>query len=93
MRCFITIPIIDVARECNIWTKANTNQLELPARCPFCGSGKKEKPTARINTERNLFFCHRCGEGHNSLTLYAKLTGMDTKGAYRELAQKLYEAA
>jgi len=39
----------------------------------------------RINTAKNVYYCHRCNESGNSITLYAKLTGTDNKTAYREL--------
>lgn len=93
MKNFVEVSILDIVGRCGIWTKQNSNSEEIRARCPFCGGGRKEKPTASVNIKRNLFYCHRCGEGHNSLTLYAKLTGIGTKDAYREFAQTLYEAA
>ena len=41
--------------------------------------------TASINERKGLFYCFRCEEGFNAVTLYAKVYGTDTKEAYREL--------
>ena len=42
--------------------------------------------TASINKDRGLFYCHRCEEGFNAVTLYAKIYGMSAKAAYLELS-------
>ena len=41
--------------------------------------------TASINTDKGLFYCHRCGEGLNAVSLYAKVYGTSTQDAYKEL--------
>ena len=79
----LNISIIEIARHCNIRTK-ETGRRETPCWCPFCG-GDKGKPTASINATRGLFHCFRCGEGCNSLTLFAKVYGVNNKQAYSEL--------
>ena len=78
------MPIGEVAQICGIAVKHSTFKTERRARCPFCGTGKG-KMTASINEVKNLFYCHRCGEGHNSISLYSKITGISTGQAFREL--------
>ena len=82
----VEIPIIKVADICGIWLKHSGNSHEFRARCPFC-NGQKNRPTASINTAKNVFYCHRCHEGHNAVSLYAKLVGTDNRQAYRELME------
>lgn len=41
--------------------------------------------TASINKDNDVFYCFQCKEGLNSVSLYAKITGTDTKMAYSEL--------
>ena len=60
------------------------DKTEIRCRCPFCDRGQG-KMTASINKDRGLFYCHRCEEGLNAVTFYAKIYGMSTKAAYLEL--------
>lgn len=61
---------------------------ELNAYCPKCDIHKiKGEGHLYINVYKNTFFCHKCGVGGNALQLYAWLNNLDTKEAYRELAQ------
>jgi len=78
--------ILRVTEECGIRLKANVRPLsgEIRCHCPFCAS-TASRYTASINTRRGLFYCHKCGEGHNALTLYAKIVGTSNKQAHREL--------
>ena len=59
-------------------------KAEIKCRCPFCDSGRG-KMAASINVSKGLFYCFRCGEGLNAVTLYAKVYGTDTRAAYKEL--------
>lgn len=56
-------------------------------RCPLCGDStkKQDKGHFYINTATGQFKCHRCGEKGNSISLWAKCRGVDTKQAYDEL--------
>ena len=83
MNKFTNIPIVDAAAICGMRIK-NTDKVEIHVTCPFCGDNRKH---ASLNTNKNLFHCFKCGEGHNSITLYSKLVGVDTKVAYRELTE------
>ena len=68
------LSIMEVARLCNIHTK-DTAKAELRCRCPFCDRGRG-KLTASINKNKGLFYCFRCGEGLNAVTLYSKVFGV-----------------
>lgn len=76
--------IIDVARACDIYMK-DSSHTEIKCRCPFCDTGRG-KPTASINEDKSVFHCFRCKEGLNAITLYAKVNGIDTTTAYKELS-------
>ena len=77
------ISIVDVAKSCGIHMK-DPNRTEIKCRCPFCANGRG-KLTASINQEKGLFHCFRCKEGLNAITLYAKINGIDSSDAYKEL--------
>jgi DNA primase len=62
----------------------DTGRVEIRCKCPFCDHGHGN-PAASINKDKGLFYCYRCGEGFNAVSLYAKVYGMDTKTAYKEL--------
>jgi DNA primase len=86
MSIYKEVNIVYAAQICGIWMKENDSRNEIRARCPFCDTGKG-KPTASINKHKNLFYCFRCSEGHGSISLFAKVTGSNTKQAYRELLE------
>lgn len=55
----------------------------------FAGYNKLSKiPTMSLNTRDNKYHCMRCGNGGYSVGLYARVKGIDTKKAYRELLEK-----
>jgi len=81
MADFMEISIIDVAIKCGI-KLVDCGKAEVTISCPFCDDKKKHMC---LNTAKNVFYCHRCGESGNAISLYAKLTGADNKVAYREL--------
>lgn len=85
MANFLQIPIPDAARRCSLTLKESTlDNIEVRARCPFCDDASYH---LYLNTELDLFYCQHCGAGGNSITLYARLRGVDNKTAYRELTQ------
>ena len=62
---------------------------EHKAICPFCGYNKNSKiPTMSLNSQNNKYCCCRCGAGGYSVGLYAKIKGIDTKKAYKELLER-----
>ena len=52
--------------------------------CPFCGG--KMKMNLLLST--NQFRCAKCDEDGNSVTLFAKIAGIDNKKAYAELKNR-----
>lgn len=70
------------------YKKSNaTNGYNL--NCPLCGGKKK----FHVDIYRNLARCAKCGngidsiKGFNPITLHAKLTGLSTKDAYKDLCK------
>lgn len=87
MDSYTCIPILEAAALCGLQMKPSTlDDIEVQARCPFCDDKSHH---LYLNTEEDLCYCHRCGTGGNSVTLYAKITGMDNKTAYRQLVDKV----
>lgn len=55
----------------------------------FVGYNKLSKePTMSLNTRDNKYHCMRCGAGGYSVGLYARVRGIDTKKAFKELLEK-----
>lgn len=81
------ISIIDVLNRLNMTPVKTPKGRHWIYRCPFCGDSRKRDNHGHLYVEikKNVWQCHRCGENGNALTLYARLTGQDTKSAYREL--------
>lgn len=62
---------------------------EYKVICPFCGYNKNSKiATLSLNLQSNKYCCSRCGNGGYSTGLYAKVRGIDTKKAFKELLKK-----
>jgi len=81
MAGFMEISLIDTAARCGI-KFIDYGRAEMAVNCPFCNDNKRRM---YLNAAKNLFYCHNCNEYGNAITLYAKLIGVDTKSAYREL--------
>lgn len=82
------IPIVDTARRCGLVLDSRTlRRREVEASCPFCGDHGKGKHHLSLNTATNQFRCNLCGVHGNSVTLYARLNGVDNKQAYQELSK------
>lgn len=83
---YIRIPILEAAALCGLQLKPSTlDDIEVQAKCPFCDDRNYH---LYLNTEDDLCYCQRCGTGANSITLYARLAGVDNKTAYRQLLGK-----
>lgn len=55
----------------------------------FAGYNKLSKiPTMSLNSQTNKYCCTRCGAGGYSIGLYARIKGIDTKKAYKELQER-----
>ena len=84
---YTRIPILEAAALCGLQIKPSTlDNVEAQANCPFCDDRSHH---LYLNTEEDLFYCHRCGTGGNSITLYARLCGVDNKTAYRHLCDRV----
>ena len=63
--------------------------LKQSAYALFAGYNKLSKePTMSLNTRDNKYHCMRCGAGGYSVGLYARVRGIDTKKAFKELLEK-----
>lgn len=79
---YATIPILNAAARCSIRISGDTGKVETAVRCPFCDDKRRH---LHLNTVKNVYYCHRCGEFGNSITLYSKLIGCTNRQAYAEL--------
>ena len=80
-----TVPSLDAARRAGVRiADGQAGRYEVKAFCPFC-LGRTKNPHLYLNTEKNRFFCQRCGEHGNSVSLYAKIRGISNKEAFEEL--------
>jgi hypothetical protein len=61
----------------------------ITARCPFHKAGQEKEPSFWIDTQRNLWGCHACGEHGDVINLWAKLHGEQVPEAIRELSQRV----
>ena len=67
----------------------DNNGYEHRAICPFCGYNKNSKvPTLSLNLQNNKYCCSRCGEGGYSISLYAKVKGINNEKALKELLDR-----
>ena len=83
---FQRIPILEAARRCGLAIDGRTiRRTEVEASCPFCGDHGPGKHHLSMNTDMDVFRCNLCAASGNSVTLYAKLKGVSTKEAYRDL--------
>ena len=74
-----TVPILDAARRAGVRiADGQAGRYEVKAFCPFC-LGRTKNPHLYLNTEKNRFFCQRCGEHGNSVSLYAYCRGIGYK--------------
>lgn len=63
---------------------------ELETYCPECdGTSSKKHGHLYINVRKNVFHCQKCKRSGNALQLYAWLENLDTKEAYKILAEEI----
>lgn len=58
---------------------------QLIACCPFHND---DTPSFTVNTKTGQYECKGCGEKGNYTTFYAKINGISTKDAYKEILKK-----
>jgi hypothetical protein len=80
--------IVEVARRCGISVLKQLPDGQWLARCPFCGDSQKSQQHGHLYLKQATgeYKCQRCGEGGYAIGLYARLRGIDTKTAYKELS-------
>ena len=77
------IPILEAARMAGIQiNEQSILRTEVEAYCPFCNGSRNH---LYLNTERDQWYCQKCRTGGNSVTLYAKVRGINNAQAYQEL--------
>ena len=85
---FVTFDLIEVARRCGVKILKPVTNNQWLARCPFCGDSKnKRHGHLYLKPDTGEYICQRCGEGGYTIGFYARLRGISTKEAYRELLQ------
>ena len=77
-------PIMDVARYIGCGTFEEVGQ-EWNCCCPFHND---TNPSFFVNAQKNVFFCHGCGVGGDSIALYMRGAGISFKDAVREMSER-----
>lgn len=92
-REYVRFDIIEVVRRCGIPILKQLPDGQYLARCPFCGDSQKSEQHGHLylKPETGEYKCHRCGEGGYAVGFYARLRGVDTKTAYKELANATFQ--
>ncbi|MCS5696964.1 DUF3854 domain-containing protein [Desulfofundulus thermocisternus] len=84
---FYDFDIVEIAQRMGITLLKQLHDGQVLARCPFCGDSRKQHHGhLYLRGETGEYICHRCGESGYAIGLYARLRGLDTKTAYKELA-------
>ena len=77
--------IMDVAQILNLHVRRR-QQGSVYVDCPFCGD---KRGKMNINFAKNAWRCNYCDEHGGMLALYAKVYGISTSDAYREICETL----
>lgn len=82
---YVKIPILEAAERCGLnINKRTIGYTEVEAYCPFCEGSSYH---LYLNTDINQFNCQKCKEKGNSVSLYAKVMGIDNKSAFEQLTE------
>ena len=85
--------IVEVAERCGIKINSRTlNRSEVDAWCPFCHTESTDYHM-NLNRDKERFYCQKCGAGGNSVTLYARIHGVDKREAFERLSDGQYDPA
>jgi hypothetical protein len=76
------IPILSVAAQLRLGTPRRIGRDYL-TRCPM---HHDKRPSCRLNTDKNLWYCDVCATGGDGILLVMKAMGVDFVTAVRELA-------
>lgn len=77
--------IRDVVRILNLKIR-HTHSNSYDVDCPFCGDSKGKM---NVHIGRNVFRCNRCDTSGGMLDLYAKLYGISTSEANRQIREAM----
>lgn len=78
--------ILNIATLCGIELLDRLSAEEVKARCPFCGDSTNPRHGhLNLNISSDAYRCVRCGTGGFAVGLYARLSGISTKEAYKEI--------
>lgn len=75
------VPILAVARLLGLGETEGSGR-EVSVRCPLHAD---ERPSLRLNTEKDLWYCHVCAVGGDGIALVMKARGLDFVDAVKEM--------
>ncbi len=82
---YLEFPILEAARLSGLRLKERTlHKTEVEAWCPFCPTPSSDYHLY-MNTQSNQWHCMKCGARGNSVTLYARIAGLDNRTAAERL--------
>jgi len=55
---------------------------EVPVWCPFCADAGSNKPAARANPLKGLYFCYACGFGGDVISVVRRYLERDGYGVW-----------
>ncbi|WP_337550852.1 CHC2 zinc finger domain-containing protein [Dysosmobacter sp.] len=73
---------METARRCGLVLDSRTlRRKEVEASCPFCHDHGPGKYHLSLNTDTDQYRCNLCGAHGNSVSLYARIKGIDNKAS------------
>lgn len=86
---YLEFNIVEVANAVGLQFIKNGPHGEFIYRCPFCGDSLKSaaKGHLYLNPSTGEYHCMKCGAGGYTIGFYARLRGIDTAEAYKELSE------
>jgi len=81
--------IVDYSAEYAGIEKAKKTGENLVGLCPF---HRDKNASFSVDLKTGRFKCFACGEKGNFVTFYAKMNGLDTKEAYKQILEKYHVA-
>lgn len=81
-----SLPVQTILKELLPKTRVSGTGRWLSGRCPFHDD---KKPSFWIDSKRNLFGCHGCGEHGDVINLFAKLKGITVNEAIDQLRDRV----
>lgn len=85
----ITPPDIERARSYpieNLYVgKLRRQNKDLWGKCPFHNNGVERTPSFHINTTKNMWYCHGCSTGGDSINYYMRVHGVGFINAVKKM--------